>query len=79
MIIAQYRYSDVLSRMPAILSPAISLIEYITTERTLLITFKGRRTYSYFDVPLEVYEEFLRSASKGTYFNEIIRDKYAVI
>lgn len=79
MVLAQYRDGDVLSRMPAILSSAISFIEYITTERTLLITFKGGRTYSYFDVPLEVYEEFLRSASKGTYFNEIIRDKYAVI
>ena len=34
------------------------------------------RVYRYFDVPLSIYNELMASDSKGSYFNESIRDLY---
>ena len=35
------------------------------------------RVYEYFDVPWSVFDELMDAESKGTYFNEFIRDAYA--
>jgi hypothetical protein len=35
------------------------------------------RVYEYFDVPLSVYTELMEAESKGSYFNEFIKDLYA--
>ena len=35
------------------------------------------RVYRYFDVPYSVAEELISAESKGSYFNEHIRDMYA--
>lgn len=37
----------------------------------------GGAIYVYFDVPYSVYEELLEAESKGTHFNDFIRDLYA--
>ena len=34
------------------------------------------RVYRYFDVPLSIYNELMAADSKGSYFNESIRDLY---
>lgn len=34
------------------------------------------RVYRYFDVPLSIYNELMASESKGSFFNESIRDLY---
>jgi hypothetical protein len=34
------------------------------------------RVYTFYDVPFSVYEELTEAPSKGTYFNEFIRDLY---
>lgn len=34
------------------------------------------RVYRYFDVPLSIYNELMAAESKGSYFNESIRDLY---
>ena len=34
------------------------------------------RRYRFFDVPFSVYEELMAAPSKGTYFNDFIRDQY---
>jgi hypothetical protein len=34
------------------------------------------RVYLYYDVPLSVYSELMAAESKGSYFNEAIRDLY---
>ncbi len=36
----------------------------------------SRRVYRYFDVPLSIYSELLAADSKGSFFNESIRDLY---
>jgi hypothetical protein len=34
------------------------------------------RRYRFFDVPYSAYAELLEAASKGTYFNNFIREQY---
>jgi hypothetical protein len=34
------------------------------------------RVYRYFDVPLSIYSELMAADSKGSFFNESIRDLY---
>jgi hypothetical protein len=34
------------------------------------------RAYLYYDVPLSIYAELMAAESKGSYFNESIRDLY---
>jgi KTSC domain len=36
-----------------------------------------RRVYLYYDVPFSTFEELLVAESKGTYFNDLIKDLYA--
>lgn len=59
-------------------SSTIARFEYDAQERTLSIWFisSGRR-YDYFGVPRDLVEEFRASISKGRFFNERIRDRYA--
>jgi len=63
--------------MPRVASSAIARIEYNAFARELLVVFTTGRTYTYFGVSPEVYEQFSRAASKGAFFNLMIRDKYA--
>ena len=62
--------------MPQTASSAISRIDYSAPTRTLHVTFTSGRTYTYAGVPAEVYFQFCRAASKGEFFNVIIRDRY---
>ena len=55
-------------------SSAIQSVQYT---RYLDIKFKSGKTYRYVDVPDVIYEEFMQSDSKGKFFRENIRDRYA--
>lgn len=63
--------------MPQVASSAISSIEYSAPARKLHVTFTSGRTYTYSGVPGEIYFQFCRAASKGEFFNTMIRDRYA--
>jgi hypothetical protein len=63
--------------MPQTASSAISRIDYNAAARELHVTFTSGRRYSYSGVPAEVYHQFCRAASKGEFFNTLIRDRYA--
>ncbi|MCR6734557.1 MAG: KTSC domain-containing protein [Afipia sp.] len=63
--------------MPQTASSAIAYIDYNAAARELHVTFTSGRRYSYADVPAEVYFQFCRAASKGVFFNAMIRDHYA--
>ena len=43
---------------------------------TLRIVFNSGNIYDYYDVPKEVYENFLNAKSIGKYFWANIKDKY---
>lgn len=49
---------------------------YDAEKETLAVTFTTRRTYLYFAVPAELYEEFAAAESQGQFFNWRIRDQY---
>lgn len=46
------------------------------TKNILRVVFVNERTYDYFDVPKEVFEDFLSSESKGKFFNKNIQNNY---
>lgn len=60
--------------MPYVSSSAMSRIEW--EAGTLSIWFHKTGRYDYYDVPFHLYERFLSSSSKGTFFNDHIRDQY---
>jgi hypothetical protein len=55
-----------------------SVIQAVGYSRVLEIAFQSGRVYQYFDVTEEVYHDFLKSNSKGKYFNAHIRGKFPV-
>lgn len=62
--------------MPSINSSAISFIDYNETTRILTIVFIKTGKYTYPNFPKSLYEEFLKSSSKGRFYNQYIKDKY---
>ncbi|WP_420910506.1 KTSC domain-containing protein [Roseivivax marinus] len=60
--------------MPYVSSSAISRIEW--SNGTLSIWFHESGRYDYYGVPESVYDAFLASRSKGTFFNYHIRDRF---
>ena len=57
-------------------STAIKAIGYDDTNGELSVTFVSGKTYRYYRVPRGIYLRFRRAASKGTFFNDHIRDRY---
>jgi hypothetical protein len=57
-------------------STAVKTIAYDENSAELRVTFVSGKTYKYYKVPRLVYEHFIRAASKGTFFNTRIRDRY---
>jgi hypothetical protein len=53
-------------------------VEYDAATGQLDIWFNGSGRYSYYRVPSYIYDGLLASGSKGTYFNNNIRDRYSV-
>jgi lysyl-tRNA synthetase class 2 len=61
-------------RMP---SSVIQSYRYDPERSALLIRFVSGHAYSYFDVPEEVAKGLTTARSKGRYFQEHIRDRFA--
>jgi len=49
---------------------------YIEYYKLLIVEFKSDQTYSYSNVPREIFDNMKKAESKGRYFNENIRGKY---
>ena len=58
-------------------SSVIASFYYDKNNLKLEIRFVSGVRYSYSDVPSNIYEEMKKSKSKGVYFNQKIKDKYA--
>jgi hypothetical protein len=62
---------------PATPSTAIGKIEYDEDTQQLWVDFVTNcRRYVYLGVPPEVYDAFRHAFSKGTFFNQNIRDQF---
>ncbi len=58
-------------------SSVIRTANYDPDARTLDVTFKSGRRYTYFSVPDWEFDGLVTAASAGEYFNTRIRDQYA--
>ena len=57
-------------------SSVIQSFAYDKEDRRLVVRFVGGRVYAYDDVPADVAKGFGAAASKGAYFNEVVRDRF---
>jgi hypothetical protein len=64
-------------RSGRIISSALVSVKYDAASSDLQIRFVNGRTYSYSNVPPDVYEALLDAESKGAFFNAQIRDCYS--
>jgi hypothetical protein len=60
----------------AVSSTSIRSVGYDLASQTLEIEFQTGEVYDYFDVPREVYVDFMHADSHGGYFTKSIRDQY---
>jgi hypothetical protein len=63
----------------AVTSATLSTIAYDGIRNLLQLEFRSRAVYRYFGVPTAVYEALLGAPSKGGYFNQAIRGRYAYV
>ena len=65
--------------MPLVSSTAIQRVEYDAKSMQLHIWFhESGGPYTYYGVPQHKYDAFLAAGSKGTYFNDHIRDQHSI-
>jgi hypothetical protein len=57
-------------------SSLIRSVGYDLDASVLEVELMTGNVYEYYDVPLSVYDELMDAPSKGSYFNEFIRDMY---
>lgn len=57
-------------------SSVIHSIAYDITRKTMEIEFVSGGIYRYYDVPAEVFDNFLHAPSHGQYFHQFIFDEY---
>lgn len=57
-------------------SSSLASAGYAQELSTLEIEFHHGATYQYFAVPRLVFDELLAAVSKGTYFNDHVKDRY---
>jgi hypothetical protein len=50
--------------------------EYDAEGQTLVVNFTNGRSYSYADVPADVFAELDKAESKGKAYNELVRGKF---
>jgi len=63
--------------MVHVASEAVSQIEYDEPSRTLFVRFTSGEWYGYSGVPPRVHAAFVAAESKGRFFQDHIRGRYA--
>jgi len=58
-------------------SSVLVAVGYGDASRTLEVTFRSGRIYEYFGVPPAMFEELMRAASAGKYFNAEIKPRFS--
>jgi lysyl-tRNA synthetase class 2 len=58
-------------------SSVIRFYRYDPARQELLVVFQSGLKYSYSDVPAEIHDGLNAAFSKGEFFNQHIRDRYA--
>ncbi len=63
-------------QMISVRSSAMTAVGYDPSTRRMKITFSQGHTYDFCRVPQRVFEGLLQAYSKGTYYNDHIKDLY---
>ena len=58
-------------------SSTLRALAYDDGRGILQLEFRSRAIYHYYGVPAPVYEALLGAPSKGSYFNRVIRGRFA--
>ena len=64
-------------KMQQVQSKNITQVGYDVDEHVLRIIFSNGNTYEYAEVPEQIYRMFLTSQSKGAFFRDQIKFRYA--
>ena len=65
-------------RVTSVESTTLVTVSYDDTRELLQLEFCGSRAvYEYFSVPAAVHQSLLDASSKGRYFNQAIRGRFA--
>ncbi len=62
-----------------VVSTTLSTVAYDGIRNLLQLEFRSRAVYRYFGVPAAVHEALLGAPSKGSYFNQAIRGRFAYV
>jgi hypothetical protein len=62
--------------MISVNSSVIRAVDYDGDNSILYIKFNSGTTYKYYRVPEAIFRGLLNSQSKGTYFNQRIKDRF---
>jgi hypothetical protein len=62
--------------MQPVESSSVARIGYDHTTEEAYVEFHGGGLYAYRGVPLSVFDELAEAGSKGTFVNEVIKDRY---
>ncbi len=65
--------------LTAVESTTLATVAYDEDRQLLQLEFRSRAVYRYFGVPATVHEALLGAPSKGRYFNQAIRGRYAFV
>lgn len=63
-------------QMIPVSSSAIRAVGYDLQSRRMKIEFTQGHTYDFCRVPQHIYDGLMRSSSKGSYYNDNIKDHY---
>lgn len=58
-------------------SSLIRSIGYDLASSVMEVEFMNDHVYEYKDMPLSIYSELMAAESKGTYFNDFVKDLYS--
>ncbi|SDZ67590.1 KTSC domain-containing protein [Variovorax sp. YR266] len=64
-------------QMISVNSSAMSAVGYDPERRHMRITFSQGHTYDFCGVPQHIFDGLIRAASKGSYYNDHVKDRYA--
>jgi len=57
-------------------SSTLAVVAYEASSQVLWLEFRSGTLYRYFDVPPAIHQNLIQAASKGAYFNRIIRGRF---
>ena len=60
----------------AVESTTLATVGYDEVQKALQLEFRSGAIYRYSGVPAGVHKELLNAASKGSYFNKVIRGRF---